>query len=54
MSNLSIPLETRSRAQLPVHSYFDEGLFRREQELIFESAPRYLGHALALPEVGGR
>jgi len=54
MSDLSVSLEAleRSRTQLPVTSYFDEGLFRSEQELIFEHAPRYLGHELALPEVG--
>ena len=52
MSDLSIPLDTRARAQLPVHSYFDEGLFRREQETVFQLAPCYLGHELALPEVG--
>jgi phenylpropionate dioxygenase-like ring-hydroxylating dioxygenase large terminal subunit len=52
MSDLSIPLDARSRAQLPVSSYFDEGLFRKEQELIFQRFPRYLGHGLALPEVG--
>ncbi len=54
MSDLSIRLEAleRSRTQLSVTSYFDEGLFRREQELIFQHAPRYLGHELALPEVG--
>jgi choline monooxygenase len=54
MSDLSISLEAleRSRSQLSVSSYFDEDLFRREQALIFQHAPRYLGHALALPEVG--
>ncbi len=54
MSDLSIGLESleRSRTQLPVHSYFDADLFRREQQLIFESAPRYLGHALSVPNVG--
>ncbi|MDE2081124.1 MAG: aromatic ring-hydroxylating dioxygenase subunit alpha [Burkholderiales bacterium] len=54
MSDLSISLEAleRSRTQLPVSSYFDEGLFRSEQALIFQHAPRYLGHALAVPEVG--
>ena len=52
MSDLSIPLDTRAEAQLPVHSYFDEGLFRQEQEKIFQFSPRYLGHELALPEVG--
>ncbi len=54
MSDLSISLEAleRSRTQLSVTSYFDESLFRREQELIFQNAPRYLGHELAVPEVG--
>jgi choline monooxygenase len=54
MSDLSIGLESleRSRSQLSVSSYFDEEVFRREQALIFQHAPRYLGHELALPEVG--
>jgi choline monooxygenase len=55
MSDLSITLEAleRSRStQLSVSAYFDEGLFRREQELIFQHGPRYLGHALAVPEIG--
>ena len=54
MSDLSVSLDAlhRSRLQLPVSSYFDEALFRREQELIFQQVPRYLGHELAVPEVG--
>ncbi|UUX94092.1 aromatic ring-hydroxylating oxygenase subunit alpha [Aquabacterium sp. J223] len=54
MSDLSITVQAleRSSAQLSVSSYFDEGLFRAEQKLIFQSAPRYLGHELAVPEVG--
>jgi choline monooxygenase len=54
MSDLSISLESleRSRSQLPVTSYFDEELFQREQALIFQHSPRYLGHELAVPEVG--
>jgi len=54
MSDLSIALDAleRSRSQLSVSAYFDEGLFRKEQELIFQHAPRYLGHELAVPEVG--
>jgi len=52
MSDLSISLDARSRAQLPVHSYFDEVLFRRELELIFHAWPRYVGHELLVPEVG--
>ena len=54
MSDLSVSLRAleRSRSQLPVSSYFDEGLFRAEQALIFQSHPKYLGHELSVPEVG--
>jgi len=54
MSDLSITLEAleRSQAQLCVSSYFDETVYRREEELIIRPGPRYLGHALAVPEVG--
>ncbi len=54
MSDLSISLEAleRNRSQLSVCTYLDEGLFRQEQRLIFEQVPRYLGHALSVPEVG--
>ena len=54
MSDLSITLEAleRARSQLSVSAYFDEHLFRREQELIFQHGPRYLGHELAIPEAG--
>ena len=54
MSDLSITLEAleRARSQLSVSSYFDEDLFRREQELIFQHGPRYLAHELAIPEPG--
>jgi phenylpropionate dioxygenase-like ring-hydroxylating dioxygenase large terminal subunit len=54
MSDLSISLEAleRSNAQLPVSSYFDEALFANEQRLIFQHAPRYVGHELAVPDVG--
>jgi phenylpropionate dioxygenase-like ring-hydroxylating dioxygenase large terminal subunit len=54
MSDLSITLEAleRARSQLSVSAYFDEDLFRREQELVFQHGPRYLGHELSVPEVG--
>ena len=58
MSDLSTTLEakhrpsTPPRLQLAVSSYFDEALFREEQRLIFDAGPRYVGHALAVPEVG--
>lgn len=54
MSDLSLSVEalSRSRSQLSVATYFDEALFRDEQRLIFERSPRYLGHELAVPEVG--
>lgn len=62
MSDLSITLEALARnprvhplslsSQLSVHCYFDEDLFRREQELIFQHGPRYVGHRLQIPEPG--
>jgi choline monooxygenase len=54
MSDLSISLSAleRSNTQLPVSSYFDEALFQQEQERLFLKGPRYLGHALAVPELG--
>ena len=54
MSDLSLALEAldRSRSQLPVSAYFDPALFTREVERIFSRSPRYLGHELALTEVG--
>ena len=54
MSDLSVSLQAleRSRAQLPVSSYFDVGLFETEQSRIFKVHPRYLGHSLSVPAVG--
>jgi len=42
----------RSQAQLPTHVYFDEALFRREQECLFRPGARYAGHVLMVPEPG--
>jgi choline monooxygenase len=57
MSDLRIALEPlnsldRGRSQLSVDSYFDQALFQRELELIFDAAPRYVGHELSIPELG--
>jgi choline monooxygenase len=51
MSDLSLQFK-QAVSQLPVSSYFDEALYSRELELIFERGPRYLGHELMVPEVG--
>ena len=51
MSDLSLQLQ-QAASQLPVSSYFDQALFEREMELIFQRGPRYLGHELAIPELG--
>jgi choline monooxygenase len=51
MSDLSLQLQ-QAESQLPVSSYFDEALFRRELETIFQHGPRYVGHANAVPEMG--
>ncbi|HEY4069008.1 MAG TPA: aromatic ring-hydroxylating dioxygenase subunit alpha [Burkholderiaceae bacterium] len=54
MSDLSVPLAAleRSRSQLSVSAYFDADLFGREKACIFDQSPRYLGHELAVPELG--
>ena len=51
MSDLSLQLQ-QATSQLPVSSYFDEALFRREMELLFQRGPRYVGHALSVPNLG--
>ncbi len=51
MSDLSLRLQ-QAASQLPVASYFDESTYEREQQRIFQQRPRYVGHALAVPEVG--
>jgi len=54
MSDLSPVLASlhRSQSQLPVSAYFDQTLYQTELERIFQCGPRYLGHALSVPEVG--
>ncbi|MEJ7137785.1 aromatic ring-hydroxylating oxygenase subunit alpha [Amphibiibacter pelophylacis] len=54
MSDLSTTLQAleRTRSQLPVSSYFDAALFEREKALLFDSGPRYVGHALQVPQPG--
>ncbi len=51
MSDLSLQLQ-QATSQLPVSSYFDEALFQREMATIFQQGPRYVGHELAVPNVG--
>ena len=51
MSDLSLQLQQHS-TQLPVNSYFEEALYQREMELLFKNGPRYVGHQLAVPNVG--
>jgi choline monooxygenase len=51
MSDLSLQLQ-QAASQLPVSSYFDQALFQRELNTIFTTGPRYVGHALAVPEAG--
>jgi phenylpropionate dioxygenase-like ring-hydroxylating dioxygenase large terminal subunit len=54
MSDLSITRDAlvRGCSQLPVTSYFDATLFERERETLFRNGPRYVGHALSVPDVG--
>ena len=41
-----------SPSQLPVSSYFDPALYTREMQQIFQNGPRYVGHALSVPNHG--
>ncbi len=45
-------LLARSKAQLPVHVYFDAALLERETHQLFQQGSRYAGHQLMVPEVG--
>jgi phenylpropionate dioxygenase-like ring-hydroxylating dioxygenase large terminal subunit len=51
MSDLSLQLQQAS-SQLPVSAYFDEALYARELQTLFAAGPRYVGHRLAVPELG--
>jgi choline monooxygenase len=51
MSDLSLQLR-QATGQLPVSSYFDEALYQHEMAHIFQPGPRYVGHALSVPDVG--
>ena len=51
MSDLSLQLQ-QAQSQLPVSSYFDLALYEREMQSIFQHGPRYVGHSLAVPNVG--
>ena len=51
MSDLSLRL-LQATSQLPISSYFDAGLYQREQQKLFANGPRYLGHELSVPHLG--
>lgn len=41
-----------SAAQLPVHAYFDEEVYRQELSACFSQGPGYVGHLAMVPGVG--
>jgi choline monooxygenase len=45
-------LAKNTPSQLPVSSYFDEALYQREMQSIFQQGPRYVGHTLSVPDIG--
>ena len=51
MSDLSLRLQ-QATSQLPVSSYFDDALFQRELQTLFQRGPRYVGHQLSVPNPG--
>ncbi len=48
MSNLKLDF-SQACSQPAVNVYFSPEVFQQEQSLIFDAAPRYAGHALAVP-----
>ena len=61
MSDLTLPQQSSPQSQssqqsqlsqLSVSSYFDEALFKIEQQTLFQNGPRYVGHRLAAPNPG--
>src|SRR5262252_598235 len=53
MSELATQTALRpSTAQLPVSWYFDPHIFQLEQERLFASGPKYVGHELMVPNQG--
>ncbi|HEU4621556.1 MAG TPA: aromatic ring-hydroxylating dioxygenase subunit alpha [Burkholderiaceae bacterium] len=42
----------RPATQLPVNAYFDASVYAEELDRLFAQGPRYIGHELAVPEVG--
>lgn len=51
MSDLSLQLQ-QATGQLPVPAYFDDALYQRELQTLFQRGPRYVGHASSVPNVG--
>ncbi|MBP9904400.1 MAG: aromatic ring-hydroxylating dioxygenase subunit alpha [Rhodoferax sp.] len=51
MSDLSLQLQ-QATGQLPVSTYFDEALYQRELQTLFQRGPRYVGHVQSVPQVG--
>ena len=52
MNNRQVPTPDPVASQLPVSSYFDDALYQRERHTLFQRGPRYVGHALSVPNVG--
>ncbi len=54
MSDQRVPAAALApgHSQLQVRSYLDFALFERERQTLFATGPRYVGHELAVPEVG--
>jgi len=51
MTDSGLQLQSAS-GQLPVSCYFDDALYQRELQTLFNAGPRYVGHAMSVPNVG--
>jgi choline monooxygenase len=49
---MSVKPDTRNKQALPVASYFDEAIFKAEQEQLFAHSPQWVGHTGFVPNIG--
>src|SRR5437773_9204653 len=52
MSTLEVYLDGRTVTPLPPDAYVDEAIFKLEKALLFDRAPKYVGHEAMVPQVG--
>ncbi len=52
MFKLEQEIQINALQQLPVYTYFDEDLYKKELNFLFNVSPKYVGHELMITEIG--